>query len=102
MAASRPGKWFATFFLPGRENYVEGEDFAREGLGCSAAVPSREGLLVFVFFVQFDAEGFEKFQILIADFKFSIGTESGDQGFFIGGVFALLTHADRSEERRGG
>jgi hypothetical protein len=73
MATSRPGKWFATFFLPGRENYVEGEDFAREGLGCSAAVPNREGLFFFVFFIQFDAQGFEKLQILIADFKFRIG-----------------------------
>jgi hypothetical protein len=53
---------------------VEGEDFAREGLGCSAAVPNREGLLFLVFFVQFNAEGFEKFQILIADFEFRIGT----------------------------
>jgi hypothetical protein len=30
MAISGPGKWFAMFFLPGRENYVENEDFARE------------------------------------------------------------------------
>ena len=39
---------------------------------CCYRVLTGEELVVFVFFVEFDAEGFEKLQILIADFKFRI------------------------------
>ena len=50
--------------------------------------------LVLFFFVQFDAEGFEKLQILIADLEFGIGAEGRDQGSLIGCVFALFADAD--------
>lgn len=50
--------------------------------------------LVVVFFVNLDAEGLEKLQILIADLELGIGAEGGDQGSLVGGVFALLADAD--------
>src|SRR5579872_246393 len=59
----------------------------------------RAGARLFLFFFfYFDAEGFEKFQILIADFELGIGGKSGYQRSLVGRLLALLAHADGSFE----
>jgi hypothetical protein len=50
--------------------------------------------LFFFFFFDFDAEGFQEFEILVVDFEFRIGGEGSDEGSFVGGFFALLADAD--------
>ena len=45
-------------------------------------------------FVNFDAKRFQKLEILVVDFEFGISGESGDEGGFVGGFFALFTYAD--------
>jgi hypothetical protein len=51
--------------------------------------------IVFLFFFfDFDAEGFEEFEILVADFEFGVGGEGGDEGSLVRGFFALLADAD--------
>jgi len=50
--------------------------------------------LLFFFFFDFDAERFQELEILVADFEFGVGGESGDEGSFVGGFFALLAYAD--------
>ena len=52
------------------------------------------------FFLDFDTERFEELEILIVDFEFGIGGESGDQGSLVGGFFALLAHADGGFEHQ--
>jgi hypothetical protein len=41
-------------------------------------------------FVDLNAEGFEKFEVLIADFQLRIAGESSDERSFVGGFFALF------------
>jgi hypothetical protein len=55
-------------------------------------------LFFLFFFFDFDAEGFQEFEILVADFEFGVGGESSDQGSLVGGFFALLADADGSFE----
>jgi len=48
-----------------------------------------------MFFVDFDAQRFEEFQILITDLQLRIGGHSGDERSLVWRLFALLAHADR-------
>jgi len=61
-----------------------------------------EKRLLFLFFVVFnlDAERFEEFQILIADFEVGIGAERGDKRGLVGSVFALFADADGGFENQ--
>jgi hypothetical protein len=51
---------------------------------------------LFIFFVDLDAERFQKLQILIADLEFRIGRKRSDKGCFVCGFIALLAHPDGS------
>jgi hypothetical protein len=55
---------------------------------------NQDTTLFFFFFFDFDAEGFQEFEILVADFKFGVGRESGNQGSLVGRFFPLLADAD--------
>jgi hypothetical protein len=56
--------------------------------------------LSFFLFFDLDAERFQELQILIADFELGIGGQSGDEGSFVGGFFALLADADGGFENQ--
>jgi hypothetical protein len=45
-------------------------------------------------FFDLDAQGFQEFEVLIADFEFGIAAEGGDQGSLVGGFVAGLADAD--------
>src|SRR5579863_5233946 len=50
--------------------------------------------------LDFDAQGLEELQVLIADFEFGIAAEGGDQGSFVGGFVAGLADADGGFEHQ--
>jgi len=55
----------------------------------------------FLFFFNFNAERFQKFQILIADFEFRIGAKRGDErGLSLPGTPCLLTPMVASRTRK--
>src|SRR5580700_1670080 len=73
-----------------------GTDLGRLG-GAFAPGGTAEALF---FFFDSDAEGFQELHVLIADFEFGIGRESGNQGSLVGGFFALLADADGGFENQ--
>ena len=54
----------------------------------------RMRILLFFFFFDLDAQRLEELQILIVNFEFRVGGESGNERGFVGGFFALLANAD--------
>ena len=77
---------------------AEGLRRAKPKGGCLYIGPI-SGLLLFFLFDS-DAEGFQELHVLIADFEFGIGRQSGNEGSLVGGFFALLADADGSFENQ--
>jgi hypothetical protein len=50
--------------------------------------------LALFFFFDFDAKRFQELEIRVIDFEFGVSGESGDEGSFVGGFFALLADTD--------
>ncbi len=65
---------------------------------CRTAEGLSPHALFFFFFFDFDSEGFQELQILVADFELGVGGEGGDKRSLVGGFLALLADADRSFE----
>src|SRR5580698_2088387 len=70
---------------------AEGLRRAKPKGGCLYIGPI-SGLLLFFLFDS-DAEGFQELHVLIADFEFGVGGQSGNEGSLVGGFFALLADA---------
>ena len=68
--------------------------WATQEFGNGGGQPTRLSAHGLFFFLDFDTEGFEELEILIVDFEFGIGGESGDEGSLVGGFLALLADAD--------
>src|ERR1700722_1614440 len=61
----------------------------------------RSRFLLLFLFLNFDAKGLEKLQILVVDFEFGVGGQRSNEGSFVGSFFALLADADgRFEDKK--